>query len=186
MTEPKLIGIAGTFASGKDTLGHFLAQKYGYHLVSSSDIVRQFSMERHGSIERPFLYETAEYYRKHKGPAFFVQQLIDSHAKTEQGLIIGGLRAMGEANAIRDAGGIIVFTDAPSKIRYERMQARARDAESIVSYDEFVAREKSEWHAGDNPGDFSFKNLKASADHVLLNGHNTQEFFDDAVTALGL
>jgi dephospho-CoA kinase len=143
-------------------------------------------MQRHGSIERPFLHETAEFYRKTAGPEFFVKELLNEYDGTSRGLIISGLRAMGEADAIRGSGGVIVFIDAPSELRYARMQARARDGESIVSYDEFLTREKSEWHNGDEPGDFSFKNLKASADHILLNGHDTEEFFSDAVRALGL
>ena len=186
MSKPLHIGIAGTFASGKDTLAHFLGQNYSFQLSSSSDIVRKFSMQRHGSIERPFLYETAEFYRKNHGPDFFVKELLAEYNCTARGLIISGLRATGEADAIRAAGGTIIFVDAPSEIRYQRMQSRARDAEAVISYEEFLKREQDEWHQGDEPGDFSFKNLQAQADVVLQNGHDTQEFFNRAVQALNL
>lgn len=186
MQTPTHIGIAGTFASGKDTLGHFLVEKYGFQLASTSDVVRKYSMQRHNSIERPFLYETAEFYRKHQGPDFFVKELLKEYAGTSRGLAISGLRATGEAQAIRDTGGVIVFIDAPSELRYDRMKTRARDSEVVISYEEFMKREHAEWHHGDGPGDFSFKNLKANADHQLQNGHNTEEFFAEAIKALGL
>ncbi len=94
--------------------------------------------------------------------------------------------ATGEADAICVVGGVILFVDAPSEIRYDRMRARARDAEVVISYEEFLKREKNEWHQGEGPGDFSFKNLKNQANFILQNGHDTQEFFNDAVVALKL
>lgn len=186
MPKPKYIGIAGTFASGKDTLGHFLINKYGYALGSTSDVVRKFSIERHGSIERPFLHETADYYRKTKSADFFVKHVMNDYDQKSVGLAISGLRTMGEANSVLEAGGVIVFIDAPSELRYKRMQERTRDAESMVSYDEFIKREQSEWHRGDEPGDFSFKNLKAKADYLLENGDDTELFYKTAEKALGL
>ena len=59
-----IIGIAGTLATGKDTVAEYLAEQFGYTHVSTGDIVRELAMQEHGSIERPVLYETAKAHRE--------------------------------------------------------------------------------------------------------------------------
>lgn len=44
--RPQLIGLAGTFASGKDTLAKRLIETFGYEHASTSDMVRKIALER--------------------------------------------------------------------------------------------------------------------------------------------
>lgn len=166
-----LIGIAGTFASGKDTYATHLASTYGYKVVSTSDIVRRLSMERHGSVERPHLFETAEHFRKTYGPRFseIIIQEYDNHDENNEytGLAITGLRVTGEIKTIRAHGGIIVFIDAPVQIRYQRMKARNRDQEVELTLEQFQANEQKEWYGGPTEADFNLRDIKASADIVM-------------------
>ena len=42
----KIIGIAGTNGSGKDSLGEILAKNYGYMFVSGADFLRDEAKKR--------------------------------------------------------------------------------------------------------------------------------------------
>lgn len=55
MKTTDIIGLAGTFASGKDTVAHKLVEDFGYTHVSTGDMVRRVAQEKYGSIERPVL-----------------------------------------------------------------------------------------------------------------------------------
>lgn len=179
--KPDLIGIAGTFASGKDTLAHALEADYGFAHVSTGDMVRAAAMRERGSVERPVLYDVANEHRRRDGAGIFVSHALESPHRP---LVITGFRSLGEAKALKEAGGILVFIDAPVEIRYERMRDRHRDAETELSLKQFETNEHKEWHAGETDVDFNLRDIKAMADIVLDNVLPLPEFIDLALTAL--
>lgn len=185
---PKLIGISGTFASGKDTLAEHLAQEYNFALGLTSDAVRDVSKKRHGNIERPALHETANYYRQKFGADYFVQKLLKEFYGNKSnnyfGIVVTGLRSVGEALAIKDADGILVFVNAPIEVRYQRMLVRNRDKEVNLSLEEFAISEEAEWHSGDGLADFSFKNIQKMSDINIINGDSLDKYLSDSIKAL--
>ena len=46
LAKPVIIGLAGTFASGKDSLARALEEKFGICHISTGDIVRKVAMEK--------------------------------------------------------------------------------------------------------------------------------------------
>lgn len=180
--KPELIGVGGTFASGKDLLAHYLSDHYGYTHPSTSELVRNIAIRERGSVERNVLYEVADHYRKTQGADYFVRMCLGALRPT----VITGLRSVGEAKAIKAAGGVIVFVDAPIELRYERMIARDRDEETQLTLEEFRAREASEWHAGDDDADFSLSGIKAMADIQLDASQPKADFITDAKRQLGI
>ena len=194
MNSYPIIGLAGTFASGKDTLGHYLVTEYGYLHVSTSDMVRQEAMKAHGSIERPVLHETANTLRHDRGAGVFAELAITLFkAKLEsgndyKGLVVSGLRSLGEAKAIKAAGGTLLFVDAPIEIRYGRMVSRKRDDETKLTLDEFAAQEAKELTVEDESDDaaFNIRGIQAMSDIVLENGSSLDEFIASATQALKL
>lgn len=188
MNEPIIIGLAGTFASGKDSLARFLEEKYRIKHISTSDIVREFAQEKYGSIERPVLYRTANELRESRGAGVLSEISIERYEsykdKYPGGVCVSGFRAWAEAEVIKDKGGLIVFTDAPAKIRYERTISRARDNEKLNTFEEFLQREEAE--NGEINSKFSIAGIKPRADIILDNSKNMEEFLADAVKALGL
>ena len=62
-----IFGLAGTFASGKDSLARHLEEKFNIKHISTGDIVRIYAQEKYGSIERPVLYKMANELRETKG-----------------------------------------------------------------------------------------------------------------------
>lgn len=187
----KIIGISGSFASGQDTLAEFMRDKYGFVWISTSDMVRKASLERHGSIERPDLYETATFLRKTRGGGVFVEIGIEDYKllTNKVGLVLSGIRSMGEMNAVVNAGGDMIYTDADPELRFERMVMRQRDNESKITKEEFLEREMAEWYMGDSDADFNKRDIKAyceSKDMIVLNHSDLASFFHEAEQKLDI
>lgn len=179
----KIIGVAGSFASGKDTIADYLVKEQGFYHVSTSDLVRKAAMAKYGSIERPILYKTANEIRHANGHGALSQMALDEYETVKEsypaGVVITGLRALAEAEVIKQAGGKIIFTDAPFEVRFERMQARARDGEAKVSREEFEERERNE-NGGIDPA-FDISKIKTIAEKIITNDGSYEEFLDKIV-----
>ncbi|MBC7746469.1 AAA family ATPase [Pedobacter sp.] len=180
--KPELIGISGTLASGKDTLTHHLEKEFGYTHVTTSDLIREIAKVEYGSIERPVLYKVAQHHRGKDGAGVFVRKALES----PRPLIVSGLRSLGEAKAIKAAGGVMLFIDASIELRYERMKQRHRDAEALLSLEGFAKNEQKEWHQGDDDADFNLRDIKATADVVIENDLDLVTFLETAYLALHL
>lgn len=181
--KPELIGIAGSFASGKDTIAHALEADYGFTHVSTGDMVREVAMRERGSIERPILREVADEHRHRDGAGVFIEHALSDKPRP---LVITGIRSLGEAKALKAAGGTLLFIDAPAEVRYERMQARHRDQETELTLEQFEANEAKEWHAGDDDADFNLRDIKAMADVVMVNVVPLSDFIVEAEQKLNL
>lgn len=180
--KPQLIGIAGSFASGKDTIAHRLVADFDFTHVSTSDMVREVALRERDSIERPVLFEVADQHRKRDGAGVFVRHALQK----PRPLVITGLRSLGEAKELKQHGGTLLFIDAPIEVRYERMRSRSRDGEVSLALDEFRANEEKEWHAGETDADFNLGGIKAMADVTIDNTLPVDNFVAIVYAALGL
>ena len=184
----RIIGLAGTFASGKDSLARYLEEKFLIKHISTGDIVREFAQEKYGSIERPVLYKTANELREERGAGVLSEIAIERYESYREkyfgGVCVSGFRAWAEAQVIKDRGGVLVYTDASPRVRYERSIARARDNEKLNTFEEFIDREAKE--NGGVKSDFSIAGIKSRADILLDNDFDLEEFLQHAVSALGL
>lgn len=195
-SKPEIIGLAGTFASGKDTLANYLTQRYGYLHVSTSDMVRQEALRQRGSIERPVLHEVGTALRREQGAGVLAKLAIQLYkAKKAEGdehtgVVVSGLRSLGEAKEILAAGGRLIFTDAPIQIRYQRMKNRLRDSEAQLTPEEFERQEAREFEpSGDGDGAFNMRGIRdmAAQDHgVIMNDNDLDSFLMRAEHMLGL
>lgn len=129
------------------------------------------------------LVRTATEERRSRGAGALVQEALAHHGRP---LIVSGLRSLGEAKAIRQAGGILLFIDAPLEVRYERMRSRQRDQEVQQSLEEFTIGEQKEWYGGDRDDDFNLRGIRDMADVVLDNALTLEPFIEAAYRALGL
>lgn len=186
-----IIGLAGTFSSGKDTLAKILSSQFKFVHISTSDIVRELSMVRYGSIDRVYLQKISNEYRQNFCNDYFATEaykrylLLDKKEKGS-GLIISGMRSVGEAQKIHELGGILVFVDAPIRVRYNRAKLRARDSE-ISSFEDFKASEAKEW--SENYGSetkHNLKGIKEISDIKLDNSTDLDFFINQAKLKLRL
>jgi len=188
LAKPVIYGLAGTFASGKDSLARHLEEKYNIKHISTGDILRTYAQQKYGSIERPVLYKTANEMRETMEPGILSILALEQYESYKEsypgGVCVSGFRAWAEAEEIRKRGGIIIFTDSPVKTRYIRTIARARDDEKFNTFEEFKAREAKE--NGEVNSEFSIAGIKPRADIVLDNDTDLEEYLTYATKVLGL
>jgi dephospho-CoA kinase len=172
----RLIGVAGTAGSGKDTVAGLVCQMFTMQNLSSGDFLRVITRYVYRepydfNPARDQLYQVANYLRTEIHPATLVKLcILQAEAQELPGAVISGLRSMGEAEAVREAGGIIVGVDADPHIRYERMTARRRDAEASWTLEEFLKQDELEnkgvSHVGPGRG---IGDIINSADVIIAN-----------------
>lgn len=188
-SKPRIIGVAGTLGSGKDTVGEVLAEEYDFFHASTSDMLRAAKKKKYGDSPKALLLRAdpfANELRATRGPGVLVElayeEYMENIDKYPGGIVATAIRSIGEAEKIKELGGTMVFVDADPKIRYERTFARKRDTnDHSASYEDFLAMEKSE---SDVPaGDKTVQNLPAMkelADIQLENNGNDIEAFKEA------
>ncbi|HEX5394795.1 MAG TPA: AAA family ATPase [Candidatus Saccharimonadales bacterium] len=186
----KLIGIAGTDGSGKDTVGKMLAERHNWLFVSVTDILRDEARSRKLALTRKNLRKISEEWRRSDGPAVLVDKALEQYKQSSQshkGLAIASLRHPAEARRVHELGGKVVWTDASPLIRYARISSRRRGSEDTVSYEEFLAEEKTQMkHAGDKHT-LNLSGVNELADIVLDNeGSDIEAFKKEAEKALNL
>src|SRR5688572_25799323 len=97
----KIIGIAGTFASGKDTAADYLVKHYGFLHVSTGDLIREETKRLGKSIHRDNLVGVANEMRTTKGGGVFVEMALEEFRKSNaKGLVVSGIRHPGEVESI--------------------------------------------------------------------------------------
>lgn len=185
-----IIGLSGTFASGKDTLAHHLVQTKNFLHISTSDMIRAVAQAEYGNIERPTLHKTANETREKRGPGVFAELALAEFEKTKHnydGVVVSGIRSLGEVEAIKKVNGKIVFIDAPMELRYERILARHRSGEEKLSFEEFKASEEAEELAvHDNPYVQDITGVKELADMIVFNQGDIDVYLRTAEQKIGL
>jgi dephospho-CoA kinase len=178
----RLIGVAGTAGAGKDTVADILCQMFNIQNLSSGDFLRVIT--RHAYQEPPDfnpardqLYYVANYLRNEINPATLVRLcILLAGARQLPGAVISGLRSMGEAQAVREAGGIIVGVDADPHIRYQRMTLRQRDAEAQWTLEEFLKQDEYENRGlSDSGPGRGIRSIVDSADALVTNSGTLEE-----------
>ena len=172
----KLIGIAGTNGSGKDTVGHILAEKYGWLFVSVSDLLRDECAARGLEVSRENLRTISAEWRREGGLGVLVDKAVAAYEQAGNetaypGLVMASLRNPGEADRIHELGGTMVWVDADPRLRYDRIQTanRGRGAEDSKTFEEFLAEQEAEMkHSGDE-ATLNMAGVKALADIEIFN-----------------
>ncbi len=175
--EYKIIGIAGTNGSGKDTVGHYLAYRHNYLFVSVTDLLRA-ELNRQGlPTDREHLRELSAQWRREFGFGVLIDRAYEAFmpvASKYTGLAIASLRNPYEADRVHELGGAVWWLDADPRIRYDRIQANAalrhREEEDNKTYEEFLAEEQAEMHASGDAATLDMAAVWERADVALQNG----------------
>lgn len=176
----KIIGLAGTFASGKDTVGQMLAQRHNWLFVSVTEILRDEARRRGLSVVRPTLWTISAEWRREFGLGVLVDKAVKIFKRSTdkyEGLAIASLRNPGEADRIHEIGGKVVWVDADPKIRYQRSTYRLRSDEDRKTFEEFMAEEQIETNQEGDEAVLSLAGVKGKADIFLENNGDDVEVF---------
>lgn len=190
----QIIGVAGTNGSGKDTVMQLLSSKYEYLFISATDLLTAELEKRGDPTDRLHKSALSAEWRREGGMGVIVQKAYETwqqQASTYKGMVVGSLRHPGEADAIHELGGTVVWVDADPRVRYDRLQhnleARGRAIEDAISFEQFQADEAREMHPTGDAATLNVAAVKERADIFLDNGADDIAVFQSSVErALGL
>lgn len=191
--ESKFVGIAGRLNAGKDTAAEHLAQKHNFLHVSTGDLLREVARGKGLDTDRNTLIDLGIQLRADYGSqgALIIMAMEKWQEHRDRyigGLVVTGMRAIGEAAEVPQRGGKLLFVEAPLNMRYRRMITRRRDSEARQAFQEFSIHDKIEYEG--DPTDPTRPNLRAIkliADRVLYNDDDMSEpFLQDLEYELGL
>lgn len=178
----KIIGIAGTNGSGKDTVGLMLAEEFGYMFISVTDMLREECRNRGLAVERQNLRMISAEWRTQYGLGALVDkswELFEADVDNFDGLAIASLRNPGEVDRVHEIGGIVVWVDADQKLRFERIQSadRGRGSEDSKTFQQFQQEEEAEMHppAGSDDTVLNMSAVKERCDVEIYNQGTTED-----------
>ncbi len=190
LVRPTIVGIAGTILSGKDSLSNHLVDEYGFAHASTSNMLREEKKRVYGDTPEAIMVRNdpfANNLRAERGAGVLIELAYEEFLKSQNpGLVISGIRTVGEVEKLKEIGGKFIYVDADPKIRYERGHSRQRDQQDTMTFEEFLAQEASE-HEGMDQSDKSVINLpaiKKIADVVIYNDNDLETFLNTADKAV--
>ncbi|HEX5798127.1 MAG TPA: AAA family ATPase, partial [Candidatus Saccharimonadales bacterium] len=106
----KVIGLAGTNGSGKDTVARILAEDYGFFVVSATEMLEEELKKRNLAFERENKRKVGNEWREQYGLSAIVDKAIEQAkvANTDK-LVVGSLRHPAEAEKVKELNGIVVW-----------------------------------------------------------------------------
>ncbi len=170
----KLFGLAGTAGSGKDTVAELICEMFNAHNYSTSDFVRActrfvFDYPPDHNPIRDELFIVATQLRELNQSTTVQFGVLQAQHRDFRRQLISGLRSVGEAKAVRRAGGLIIGVDADPKIRFERIVSRSRDRESQRKFEDFLRQDEYE-NKGVAGGDMrGIRHIINDADILIIN-----------------
>jgi dephospho-CoA kinase len=164
-----IIGVAGSFGAGKGVVVDYLIQTRGFTHYSASGFITEEIKRRGLPVDRDSMTVVANELRKEHGPTYIMEALYRRANEAGGDVVIESLRAVAEAQKIKELGGKVIGVDADSRLRYERACKRGSEKD-IVSYEKFLAQERAESNPDDPTKQDVFAALKESDFIVTNNG----------------
>ena len=121
-----IIGVTGSYASGKDTFAEILQEMNFYH-ISFSDILREKMKAERREITRDSLIEFANKLREKEG-ADVLARLALEKVKDGENYVFTSIRNPGEVRTLQKREDfLLVNIVAPEKLRLKRIRSRNRE-----------------------------------------------------------
>jgi dephospho-CoA kinase len=165
-----IIGVAGNYASGKDTVAEIL-QELGFKHISFSDMIRQEITRREQEITRDRLIEVGNDMRERWGADILAKKALE---KVEDGdYVFTSIRNPSEVKLLKKRRDFtLIKVTAPDKIRLKRIVERNRenDPKTMEELHEKEAKENSK-----DPKAQQLNTVISMATHELVNDSTIDE-----------
>lgn len=173
-----IIGITGTYGSGKGTVVKYLVKKRGFVHYSVSKFLTQIVKKRKLPINRQSLIDVGNSLRKKHGPSYLAETLFKKAKRTGKNCVIESLRNPAEVESLKEIGKFYLFAvDANPKIRYKRIRKRGGIKDNI-SYQKFIRQEKGEM-SSKNKASQNLSKTISMADYKYENNGTIKEFYNE-------
>ncbi len=169
----RVIGITGTFGSGKGTIVKYLQEVYKAKHFSGRAIIAKCAHDHYGIItkDRDDLRINANRLREELGPDILVRTAADCAKEQKCHIaIIESIRCTGEIDYLKERFGNLFFllaVDAEQKERFKRIVFRG-DITDKVSFEEFCRQESAEIEST-SLWEQNLMRCIARANHIILN-----------------
>ncbi|MCL1972697.1 MAG: AAA family ATPase [Endomicrobia bacterium] len=176
-----IIGLTGSYCSGKDTVADYITAKHGFSHYSLSDVIRECMKDEGVEPTRENLIVFGTNLRVQNGNGILAKKVM-SKIQDGKNYCITSIRHPDEINELRKRKDfILINVDAPQSIRFERMQKRKRagDPETLEKFIEFEKRESQ----SEGPGQQLAKSAEM-ADIVFINDVNNLEALNIKIESL--
>ena len=159
----KIIGLAGTNGSGKDTIAELLRDEYGWLFADATAMFVEELTKRGLPTDRLHKSELSAEWRREYGMAAIVDRAVKMfEAGDYKGLI----------------GGAVIWVDADSRVRYDRITSNNRGRiEDNKTFEEFQADQAREMTPTGDGATLNIAAVKERADISLENNSSDIEAF---------
>lgn len=177
-----IIGVTGSFCSGKDTLAAYLEKKSFYH-ISLSDIIREEIRRRRRKVSLQATIDVGNELRRRFGPQILAQRAL---ARLDEGkhYVVTSIRHPAEVEMLRMRPDfVLIAVEAPLRVRFERSRQRGRGGD-FPTLREFRAAEAKQ-RRGDDPLGQRLDACVALADYRIGNRSTLEAFHAGIGKVLG-
>ncbi|OGH17984.1 MAG: hypothetical protein A2868_03555 [Candidatus Levybacteria bacterium RIFCSPHIGHO2_01_FULL_40_15b] len=172
---PRIVGLVGPIASGKDTVLEEL-EKRGFKAFFLGERTREEADRRRLPHDRSVLQDMGNDLREKFGDDILVKRTEELFDGSEEKIVIDGIRNAGEIAYLRKKyNTIIIGVDAPSKKRMEFSRKRSADADPKTG-GEFERVEQRDRGIGENSHGQQVDACLTLSDIVIENNGTIQEF----------
>jgi len=170
-----IIGLTGSYCSGKDTVAEYLVNKHGFGHYSLSDVIRELMKEAGVETTRENLIAFGTKLRSENGNGVLAKKVLEK-LKSGMNYCITSIRHPDEVLELKKRKDFtLVNVDAPQSVRFARMQARKRpgDPQTLEKFIELEAKESQ----SSGPGQQLSQTAKL-ADITFINDVNDLKTLD--------
>lgn len=163
-----IIGITGTLGAGKGAVVSYLVRTKGFtHYSARSYFAVQMEKQGITPINRDTMVEFANSLREQNGPRHIFDTLYKEAEASGNPSVIESIRTVGEAEALKERGGVLLAIDADEHMRYTRICGRGSTHDK-VTFEEFQTQEAREMYS-DDPNKQNISAVMRMADVTIEN-----------------
>lgn len=171
-----IIGVTGTDGAGKGTVVEYLVKHHGFKLYHGRTLILEEIKKQGLPTDRAHMRLVGNDLRKRYGNDFIVRVSLDRARESgDERVVIDSLRAVAEAETLKNNGGILLAIDADQVLRFERVQGRRSESDQ-VTFEQFIEHEDLEANDPD-PHGMQKRQVMAMADHTIYNDNDTEALY---------